>query len=187
MWATKKVCVVNTSNEPYKSCVYCEWSRRTIRCKLYNIYYELLVKIRTHIWTMSPLISLIGYLKWLTNYPNNRKTPLTLFKLRYCSLNSICGASDIQFSSVQDILKNSLDSRGMWHYEVSLLTREITSVSVLLSQYSLKWNNFSPTGNWWFNPITGWYPYSFDHSVDLRGDNGPETMFVERSLVRKSI
>ena len=44
-----------------------------------------------------------------------------------------------------------------------------------------------PTGNWWFNPISGWYPYSFDHSVDLRGDNGPETMFVERSLVRKSI
>ena len=129
----------------YKSCVYCEWSRWTIRCKLWNIYYELLVKIRTHIWTMSPLISLIGYLKWLTNYPNNRKTPLTLFKLRYCSLNSICGASDIQFSSVQDILKSSLDSRGpLWHYGVSLLTREITSVSVLLSQYSLKWNNFSP-------------------------------------------
>lgn len=94
---------------------------------------------------MSPLISLIGYLKWLTNYPYNRKTPLTLFKLRYCSLNSICGASDIQFSSVQDILKSSLDSRGpLWHYGVSLLTREITSVSVLLSQYSLKWNNFSP-------------------------------------------
>ncbi|XP_020612915.1 uncharacterized protein LOC110051239 [Orbicella faveolata] len=41
------------------------------------------------------------------------------------------------------------------------------------------------TGNW-FHPLRGWYPYSFDHSVDLRGDSGPDIMFVEKSSIPAS-
>ena len=195
--SNKESLSVNISNEPYKSCVYCEWSRWAIRCKLYNIYYELQVKIRIHIWPTQPLISSIGYLKWLTNqYPNNRSSKMSRLEplrsmnysgsffegltrlVRYMTTKNLqnllgkqseanehkinlrsswhCLSSGIApciqyaepliyYSSVQGILKSSLDSTGpLWQCGVSLLTRKITSFSVTLSQYSLKWNNFSP-------------------------------------------
>ena len=33
--------------------------------------------------------------------------------------------------------------------------------------------------------LEGLVSISFDHSVDLRGDSGPDTMFVEKSSIRK--
>lgn len=49
--------------------------------------------------------------------------------------------------------------------------------------YGYGYNGFGHRG---FQPLRGWYPYSFDHSVDLRGDSGPSTMFVERSSIPAS-
>ncbi|XP_022788570.1 uncharacterized protein LOC111328409 [Stylophora pistillata] len=49
--------------------------------------------------------------------------------------------------------------------------------------YGFGYNGYGYRG---FQPLRGWYPYSFDHSVDLRGDSGPTTMFVERSSIPTS-